>query len=76
MFVASDRADLKPVREFDFTDVHPSQLRNVQEAYAGIRETDPAHGIILTDDFNPVEFHDAENREALRRDRALAVRRL
>ena len=76
MFVASDRAELKPVREFDFTGVHPSQLRNVQEAYAGIRETDPAHGIILTDDFNPVEFYDAENREALRRDRALAVRRL
>jgi spermidine synthase len=76
MFVASQRAELKPVREFDFTTVHPSQLRNVQDAYAGLRETDPAHGIVLTDDFNPVEFYDARNREVLRRDRALAVRRL
>jgi spermidine synthase len=76
MFVASDRADLAPVREFDFSRVHSSALWRVQEAYAGLRETDPARGIVLTDDFNPVEFYDAKNREALRRNLAMEVRNL
>jgi spermidine synthase len=76
MFVASDRADLTPVREFDFSRVHSSTVLRVQEAFAGLRETDPASGIVLTDDFNPVEFHDATNREGLRRLLALEVRNL
>jgi spermidine synthase len=76
MFVASDRADLTPVREFDFARVHSSTVSRVQEAFAGLRETDPARGIVLTDDFNPVEFHDARNREGLRRLLAMEVRNL
>jgi hypothetical protein len=31
---------------------------------------------VLTDDFNPVEFYDARNREKLRRQLALSVREL
>jgi spermidine synthase len=76
MFVASDRADLAPVREFDFARVHSSMVSSVQEAFEGLRETDPARGIVLTDDFNPVEFHDARNREGLRRNLAMEVRNL
>ena len=76
MFVASDHANLIPVREFDFARVHPSTRSRVREAFEGLRETDPAQGIVLTDDFNPVEFHDARNREALRRLLAMEVRNL
>jgi len=76
MFVASDRADLAPVREFDFSRVHASTAWSVQEAFAGLRETDPAHGIVLTDDFNPVEFYDAKNREELRKNLVVQVRDL
>lgn len=76
MFVASDRPDLKPLRPFDFSRVHSAQLYNVQNAYAGIRETDPARGIVLTDNYNPVEFYDAQNREDMRRRLAQSVRKL
>jgi spermidine synthase len=76
MFVASDQPDLKPLRAFDFSRVHVSQFHNVQNAYAGIRETDPARGIVLTDDFNPVEFHDAQNREDLRKRLVQSMRNL
>jgi len=76
MFVASDRADLTPMREFDFARVHAWLVPSVREAFEGLRETDPARGIVLTDDFNPVEFHDARNREGLRRMLAMEVRKL
>jgi len=76
MFVASDQPDLKPLRPFDFTRVHSAQLHNVQNAYAGIRETDPARGIVLTDNYNPVEFYDAKNREDMRRRLAEHIRKL
>jgi spermidine synthase len=36
----------------------------------------PASGIVLTDDYNPVEFYDAANREQLRRNLAIGVRDL
>jgi len=32
-----------------------------------LREPHPDHGRVLTDDYNPVEFHDAANREATRK---------
>jgi spermidine synthase len=76
MFVASDRPDLAPARPFDYTRVHPQQLHNVQNAVAGIRETDPGRGRVLTDNFNPVEFYDAQNRERLRRNLVEQIRTL
>jgi spermidine synthase len=76
MFVASNRPELAPLRPFDFARVHTSQLHNVQNAFAGIRETDPRHGIVLTDNFNPVEFYDAQNRETTRRNLVEHIRRL
>jgi spermidine synthase len=74
MFVASDRPDLNIIHPFDFSRVHPFRVRDVQDAYAGIRETDPRRGIILRDDYNPVEFYDAQNRETMRRYLALNIR--
>jgi hypothetical protein len=40
------------------------------------RQTDPTHGIVLTDDFNPVDFHDAQNRERQRRELAQSMQEL
>ena len=34
---------------------------------------DTSDGIILTDDFNPIEFYDAHNRESHRRRLAFAI---
>ena len=39
--------------------------RTVEAIYATRVATDPNHGRVLTDDFNPVEFYDAANREQL-----------
>ncbi len=76
MFVASQRSELNPVRPFDFSKVHPNKMRDVQDAWNGLRETDPAHGMVLTDDYNPVEFYDAANREDIRRRLTTAMREL
>jgi len=66
-FVASDQPELQMRNPPDFSEVHPACRQEVQEACATVLKTDLAHGIVLTDDYNPVEFYDAANREALRR---------
>jgi spermidine synthase len=75
-FVASDRAPLRPVRTPDFEHVHPSVRRQSVAAYAGTVEPNPNRGMILTDDFNPVEARDAANREEIRRHLARSARAL
>jgi spermidine synthase len=75
LFVAAARTNLAFVHEPDAAGVHPVCRGEVDDAYAGLRETDPAHGRILTDDYNPVEFFDAANRERTRRHLALGMRR-
>ena len=77
LFVASPRAGLAPLREPDLDDVHPGmpELRSrVSATYNNLREPNPDHGIVLTDDYNPVEFHDAANREAMRKNLVDQVR--
>lgn len=74
LFVASPRTNLTMVHQPDLERVHPSCRWEVERAYAGLRETDPARGRILTDDYNPVEFYDAANRERTRRLLAQAMR--
>ena len=86
-FVASDRPDLTFVREPDVTEVHASRRHEVEMAYAGVidpggrtsasirHELNLAHGRVLTDDFNPVEFFDAPNRERIRRSLAMGMKR-
>ena len=47
--------------------VHPAIRSSIQIAFTRRVETNPDHGIILTDNYNPVEFYDAANREEIRR---------
>ncbi len=75
-FVAADVSELKRVREPDLNRVHSWVSSGAMEAYR--RDFDvpnPQHGVVLTDDYNPVDFHDAANREELRRRLAMSMRR-
>lgn len=65
--VASDRASLTPMLPMDI-DAIPFFLQGkARAAFAGSPRLRPEAGIVLTDDYNPVEFYDAHNRESLRR---------
>ncbi len=66
-FVASNRTELHVFHPPDFTQVHPSKRWEVESVFNKIMTARPTSGIVLTDDFNPVEFHDAENRENWRK---------
>ncbi|HKI68798.1 MAG TPA: fused MFS/spermidine synthase, partial [Verrucomicrobiae bacterium] len=72
-FVASDRPELTFLHEPTEANVYPAVARDVQTAFEEVLETDPADGRVLTDDFNPVEFYDAANRERIRRLLALSM---
>jgi hypothetical protein len=48
----------------------------VANAFSGIIQANPAHGQVLRDDFNPVDYYDAANREFIRRQLALSMRPL
>jgi spermidine synthase len=67
LYVASQKTELKFVRQPDFSRVHPVPFAQVREAYTRLREPHPDHGRVLTDDYNPVEFYDAVNREETRK---------
>lgn len=67
MFVASPRKNLEIVRKPSFDHVHSACRGDVEMAFATLREAEPGHGRVLTDDYNPVEFYDAANRETMRK---------
>jgi len=73
-FAASDRPSLTFVHPPDLSNVHPEVLDETKATYAGIVDTPPEHGRVLTDDYNPAEFYDARNREEFRRRLAMATR--
>jgi len=73
-FVASDQPDLEMRNPPDLSQVHKASLPEVQEAFANLLKTDPTHGLVLTDDYNPVEYYDAANREEIRRNLVMALR--
>ena len=75
LFVASDQPELKILNPPDFAQVHPACRNQVKDAFAETPEPNPQSGIVLTDDYNPVEYYDAANREELRRMLADSVRR-
>ena len=75
-FVASDRPEPAFVRAPDLSAVHPEARPDVQAAFAGLVNTAPESGCVLTDDYNPVEFYDARNREAVRRRLALGAKEM
>jgi spermidine synthase len=76
LFVASSKPELRFVRQPDFSEVHPQALEDVRAAYLRLREPHPDHGRVLTDDYNPVEFYDAVNREETRKNLAQHVKAL
>jgi spermidine synthase len=73
-FVASNQETLRVLREPNFDEVHPAVRRQAMSAYATMVQADPQRGMVLTDNFNPVEFHDAHNREQIRRQLARSMR--
>ncbi len=73
-FVGSDQAPLSRLHPPEVSYVHPSCHQAVMDAYENIRRIHPGRGMVLTDDYNPVEFFDAANREQLRRNLALSMR--
>ena len=75
-FVASDRAPLEFVHPPDLTNIHPYVLHDVEATFATLVQPSPEHGLVLTDDFNPAEFYDAQNREDFRRRLAMAAKRM
>lgn len=75
-FAASDRPSLEFAHPPDLANVHPEVLEETRATYAGLVDTLPGHGRVLTDDYNPVEFYDARNREDLRRRLAMSARRM
>ncbi len=72
-YVASPQPALQVLHPPEFSDVHPDALNDVRQAFDQRLEPNPAHGIILRDDYNPVEFYDAANRERFRRALALSM---
>ncbi|MGA2378924.1 MAG: fused MFS/spermidine synthase [Spirochaetia bacterium] len=74
LFVASPRAELAFLKPPSFAEVHPDALDEVRAAFNTLWEPDPGHGVVLTDDHNPIEFYDAANRERYRRTLALSMR--
>ncbi|MEI6393732.1 MAG: fused MFS/spermidine synthase [Verrucomicrobiota bacterium] len=75
-FMATDRSAPEFVHEPNLENVHPQVLRDTQASYAGVVDTIPEHGRVLTDDYNPTEFYDARNREDIRRRLAMAARQM
>ena len=73
-FVATPAKELKQHRTMDFAAMHPTVRQQARDALEGIKEANLKSGIVLTDDFNPVEFHDAKNREQFRRQLAFSMR--
>jgi SAM-dependent methyltransferase len=73
MFVASRKPEMAIVRPPRYDDIHPMARTDVEGAFRSLLETDPAHGLVLTDDYNPVEFRDAANRERIRKSLALSM---
>ncbi|HAM70561.1 MAG TPA: spermidine synthase [Verrucomicrobiales bacterium] len=74
--VASDLPSLVYTPPGDLGHVYPPKLDEVQRAYVRVVSTDPAHGRVLTDDYNPVDYYDAANREHFRKNMALSMRPL
>jgi spermidine synthase len=74
-FVASDRQPLEFLHQPSWETAHPEVQPTLQSAFVGIVGSDLSHGQVLTDDFNPVEYYDAANRETTRRGLASSMTR-
>ncbi|MBN9689524.1 MAG: fused MFS/spermidine synthase [Verrucomicrobia bacterium] len=75
-FYVASNSPLQVYRRVDLGAVHPSLVDSVRTTINQLHETDPRHGIVLTDDYNPADFYDAANRERLRRALAQSMLKL
>ncbi len=73
-FVAGDREGLSRLHAPDLAGIPEVLQGQVQGTYDQVLTLDPERGDVLTDDFNPTDYHDAPNREGFRRRLALAAR--
>jgi spermidine synthase len=73
-FAATDRPEPDFVHPPDFSGIHARALEDTQKAFATLVDTPPEDGRVLTDDYNPVEYYDAHNRELIRRHLAMAAK--
>jgi SAM-dependent methyltransferase len=73
-FAATDHPIPSFAREPDLTGVHPDVQPEVEAILHSHLDASPDHGLVLTDNYNPVEFYDARNREQIRRRLALAAK--
>jgi spermidine synthase len=74
-FVASRQKRLAMVQHPNPDAVHPSCQFQFQLAWDSAYDLTQALGMVLTDDYNPVEFYDARAREQVRRALALGMKR-
>jgi spermidine synthase len=74
LFVATDRPEPEFVHPPELTNIHERAWQNTRTAYYEVVGTVPGHGRVLTDDFNPAEYYDAQNREEIRKGLARAAR--
>ena len=74
LFVVSARPQLTILHPPTYDHVYAGCREQVKDAFNTIREPNLDHGRVLTDDYNPVEFYDAANRESLRKNLALSAR--
>lgn len=75
-FVATDRLEPEFVRQPNVEGFHPAVRHGAESVFTRIIGTAPEDGRVLTDDFNPAEFYDAQNREETRRNQMDRVRRM
>ena len=74
LFVASARPQLDILHPPSYEHIYAGVREQVRDAFNSIREPNLDHGRVLTDNYNPVEFYDAANRESLRKTLALSAR--
>ena len=72
--VATDHPEPSFVHKPELDHVHPFVRLKTALAFANVVTTTADHGRVLRDDFNPVEYFDAHNRENIRRRLALGAR--
>ena len=73
-FAASDQAEMSLDASPNVSLVHAECRAGVREAWKTLLRTDPNHGLVLTDDYNPADYYDSANRERFRRQLAQSMK--
>ncbi len=73
-FVASPSDSLEVHQSMSLASVHPKVRPFVETAWKNKATIVPENGVIITDDYNPVDYYDSGMREKIRRDFAMRMR--